>query len=149
VVSTNGVKIFSSERTIYGDSFNEVMGYPANQFATEYFYPWYDNVSMATWILVGNPTTSNASVDIYVGGVKQGSYTVKPGMQINQRFPLNTGPVRVVSTNGVKVFSSERVLYLTSFNEVMGYPGSQLTTEYWFPWYDSTSMSTDILVGRP
>jgi hypothetical protein len=55
----------------------------------------------------------------------------------------------VVSTNGVKIFSSERVLYGTSFNEVMGYAGNKLTTEYWFPWYDSTSMSTDILVGRP
>jgi Zn-dependent metalloprotease len=149
VFSTNGVKIFSSERTIYGDSFNEVMGSPANQFTTEYWYPWYDNISMATWVLVGNPTTSTAAVDIYIGSVKQASYNIGPGKQINQRFPLNTGPVRVVSTNGVKVFSSERVLYGISFNEVMGYPGNQLTTEYWFPWYDSTSMSTDILVGRP
>jgi len=31
----------------------------------------------------------------------------------------------------------------------MGYAGNKLTTEYWFPWYDSTSMTTDILVGRP
>jgi hypothetical protein len=149
VVSTNGVKIFSSERTISGDSFNEVMGYPSNQFTTEYWYTWYDNVSMATWVLVGNPTTSTANVDIYIGGVKQGSYSIGTGKQINQRFSLNTGPVRVVSTNGVKIFSSERVLLGTSFNEVMGYPGNQLSTEYWFPWYDNTSMSTDILVGRP
>jgi hypothetical protein len=148
VVSTNGVKIFSSERTIAGDSFNEVMGYPANQFTTEYWYPWYDNISMATWVLVGNPTASTANVDIYVGNTKN-SYAIGAGMQINKRYTLNTGPVRVVSTNGVKIFTSERVVYGTSFNEVMGYPGNQLTTEYWFPWYDSTSMSTDILVGRP
>jgi Zn-dependent metalloprotease len=147
--STNGVKIFSSERTIYGDSFNEVMGSPANQFTTEYWYPWYNNVNMATWVLVANPTSSTANVDIYIGGVKRGSYSIGAGKQVNQRFPLNTGPVRVVSTNGVKIFSSERVLYSTSFNEVMGYLGNQLATEYWFPWYDSTSMSTDILVGRP
>jgi uncharacterized delta-60 repeat protein len=149
VNSTNGAPIFSSERTVAGDSFNEVMGSPANQFTMEYFYPWYDNVGMSTWVLVGNPTGSTANVDIYIGGVKQASYSIGPGKQINQRFPLNTGPVRVVSTNGVKVFSSERVLYSTSFNEVMGYPGNQLAAEYWFPWYDSTSMSTDILVGRP
>jgi probable HAF family extracellular repeat protein len=151
VVSTNGVKIFSSERSLYGDSFNEVMGYPSNQLTTEYWYPWYDNVSMYTWVLVGNPsTTSSANVDIYIGGVKQNSYIIKAGKQINQRYTgANTGPVRVVSRNGVKIFTSERVLYGTSFNEVMGYPGDKLSTEYWFPWYDSTSMSTDLLVGRP
>jgi beta-glucanase (GH16 family) len=149
VVSTNGVKIFTSERVVYGDSFNEVMGYPTSQLATEYFFPWYDNVDMYTWVLVGNPTGTAANVDIYIGGIKSFTATVQPGKQLNQRFPLNTGPVRVVSANGVKIFSSERVLYGDSFNEVMGYPGNQLTTEYWFPWYDSTSMSTDILVGRP
>jgi branched-chain amino acid transport system substrate-binding protein len=150
VVSTNGVKIFSSERSLYGDSFNEVMGYPANQFTTEYWYPWYDNVSMYTWVLVGNPsTTASAKVDIYVGTEKY-SYNIGAGKQINQRYTgITTGPVRVVSTNGVKVFSSERVLYGTSFNEVMGYPGNKLSTEYWLPWYDSTSMSTDIVVGVP
>jgi hypothetical protein len=149
IVSTNGVKIFTSERSLYGNSLNEVMGYPASQFTTEYWYPWYDNVGMATWVLVGNPTTATATVDIYIGGVKHGSYTIGAGKQINQRFNLNTGPVRVVSTNGVKVFTSERVLFGSSFNEVMGYPANKLTTEYWFPWYDSISMSTDILVGRP
>ena len=149
MVSTNGVKIFSSERTLAGDSFNEVMGYPASQFTTEYWYPWYDNVNMATWILVGNPTDKTAYVDIYIGGVKRNSYSILKGERITPRFDLNTGPVRVVSTNGVKIFTSQRVLYGTSFNEVMGYPGNKLTTEYWFPWYDSETMSTDILVGRP
>jgi hypothetical protein len=57
--------------------------------------------------------------------------------------------VRVVSTNGVKIFTSQRVNYGPSFNEMMGYPGNKLTTEYWFPWYDSISMSTEILVGGP
>jgi hypothetical protein len=148
VVSTNGVKIFTGERSLYGDSFNEVMGYPGNQLTTEYWYPWYDNVSMSTWVLVGNPTGTTAKVDIHVGTSKF-SYTIPANGRISQRYVLNTGPVRVVSMNGVKIFSSERVLYGTSFNEVMGYPGNKLTTEYWFPWYDSNSMSTDILVGRP
>jgi CSLREA domain-containing protein len=149
VVSTNAVSIFTSERTVAGDSFNEVMGYPTNQLTTEYWYPWYDNVSMNTWVLVGNPTSTTAKVDIYVGSTKT-SYTIPAGGRITPRFiGINTGPVRVVSTNGVKIFTSQRALYGTSFNEVMGYPGNKLSTEYWFTWYDSTSMSTDILVGRP
>jgi hypothetical protein len=57
--------------------------------------------------------------------------------------------VRMVSTNGVKIFTSERTVFGTSFNETMGYPANKLTTEYWFPFYDSTSMSTDIVVGTP
>jgi hypothetical protein len=150
VVSTNGVKIFTSERVVYGDSFNEVMGYPANQLTTEYWYPWYDNVSMMNWVLVGNPTGSTAAVDIYIGGVKQTSTTIGAGTEKNLRYPgLNDGPVQVVSTNGVKLFTSQRVLYGPSFNEVMGYPGNKLTTEYWFPWYDSISMSTNILASMP
>jgi hypothetical protein len=149
VVATNGVKIFSSERSLYGDSFNEVMGSPANQFTTEYWYPWYDNVGMDTWVLVGNPTGNTAAVDIYIGGTKVVSTTVKAGGRITPRYALNAGPVRVVSTNGVKIFSSERVLYGTSFNEVMGYPGNKMTIEYWFPWYDSATMSTNVLAGMP
>jgi hypothetical protein len=149
VVSTNGVKIFTSERVLQGDSFNEVMGCAGNQLTTEYWYPWYDNISMMNWILVGNPTGSTANVEIYIGGAKRGSYTIPAGGQVTPRFNLQTGPVRVVSTNGVKIFTSQRVNYGSSFNEVMGYAGNKLTTEYWFPWYDNTSMSTDILVGRP
>jgi hypothetical protein len=152
VVSTNNVPIVTSERTIAGTSFNEVLGSPANQFTTEYWFPWYDNVSMATWVLVGNPsTTSSATVDIYIGGVKRGSYVIPKGGRITPRFPLNMGPVRVISRNGVKIFASERVLYGpdSAFNEVMGYPGNKLDKLYWFPWYDSTSMSTDIVVGMP
>jgi hypothetical protein len=70
-------------------------------------------------------------------------------MWAQQSKDRNTGSVRVVSTNGLKILTSQRVLYDTSFNEVTGYPGDKLSAEYGFPWYDSTSMSTDILVGEP
>jgi len=151
VVSTNGVPIFASERTVYGDSFNEVMGYPGDQLTTEYWFPWYDQVYMDTWILVGNPSTSEtANVDIYIGGVKRGSYSIPAGGRVTPQYAgVIDGPVRVVSTNGVPIFASERTVYGDSFNEVMGYPGDQLTTEYWFPWYDQVYMRTWILVGNP
>jgi hypothetical protein len=149
VVSTNGVKILTSERSLYGNSFNEVMGYPANQLTTDYRYTWYDNVDMDTWVLVGNPTSSTASVDVYIGTARY-SYTVPAGGRITPRYSgKDVGPVLVRSTNGVKILTSQRVIYSSSFNEVMGYPGNQLTTEYWFPWYDDSTMSSDLLVGRP
>jgi hypothetical protein len=150
VVSTNGVNIFTSERSVYANSFNEVMGYPNNQLTTQYWFPWYDNVSMSDWVLVGNPSsTATAKVDVYVGTTKS-SYSIPPMGSVTPRWTgKNEGPVRVVSTNGVNVFTSQRVIYQTSFNEVMGYPNNQLTTEYWFPFYDNVSMSSNILIGRP
>jgi hypothetical protein len=151
VVSTNGVDVFASERSLYKNSFNEVMGYPGDQLTTEYWFPWYDNVGMKTWVLVGNPsTTATAEVEVYIGEVLQGSYTILPGEKETPKYTnVLDGPVRVVSTNGVDIFASERSLYKDSFNEVMGYPGDQLTTEYWFPWYDNIGMKTWVLVGVP
>ena len=152
VKSSRSANIFTSERVISGNSFNEVMGFPTNQHTTEYWFPWYDNTSMNTWLLVGNPSsTSTANVDVYIGGVKRNSYAIAKGKSVTPRFNLQTGPVRVVSTNGVPIFTSERSLYgaNNAFNEVMGYPANQFATEYWFPWYDNTSMTTWVLVGNP
>ena len=42
VVSTDGKDIFASERQIYGGSFSETMGIPANRLDTEYWFPLYD-----------------------------------------------------------------------------------------------------------
>jgi hypothetical protein len=49
------------------------------------------------------------------------------------------------------VFSSERVFTVpnNSFNETFGCPAGQFTTEYWFPWYDTINMNSDILIARP
>ncbi len=163
IVSTSGNNIFASQRAVYGNSFNELMGYPADQFGKEYWFPWYDNVYMKTWVLVGNPSaTDTAYVDIYIGGVKVNNtiggipYKILPGENIQPRFPGQpSGPVRVVSVTGagtpspLNIFASERSTFHSSFNEVMGVPFDQFTTEYWFPWYDNTYMKTWVLVGNP
>jgi hypothetical protein len=154
------IDIFSSERSIYQGTFSEVMGMPSDQFTTEYWFPWVDQFNtnnMKTWVLVGNPSSSQtAYVDIYVGGVKQGStYAIAPNGNITPTFSVTNGPVRVVSVTGtgtptaIDIFASERTLYGNSFNEMMGYPSDQLTTEYWFTWYDEVYMTTELLVSRP
>src|SRR4030095_11855856 len=76
-------------------------------------------------------------------------YSIGPGQRVFPRYGLNGGPVRVVSTNGVAIFTSERSKYLSSFNEVLGYPGAQLTTEYWFTSYDDLGMITYLVIGNP
>jgi hypothetical protein len=91
-------------------------------------------------------------VDVYIGGVyyPNGYSSIPPGGNVTPMYDATrAGPVRVVSTNGVAVFVSEGSVYKASFNEVMGYSGDQLTTEYWFPWYDNVGMKTWVLVGKP
>src|SRR5215510_4738001 len=152
VVSTNGVNIFSSERTKFQQSFNEVMGYPGNQLTTEYWFTSYDDVGMITYLVVGNPhETQTAQVDVYIGGVKKNvtPYQIAPGQRIFPRYAVNGGPVRVVSTNGVDVFASERTKFGNTFNEVLGFPGNQVSTDFWFTSYDDTSMITFLVVGNP
>ena len=158
VIDTDGQDIFASQRAFYGNSFNELMGYPAEQFTTEYWFPWYDQVNLSTWILVGNPSSSQiAYVEIYIGGIKQGStISIPPNGRMTPQYPgVLNGPVRVLSVSGpgtptpLNIFASERSIYASSFNEVMGYPADKITTEYWFPWYDQVNMSTWILAGNP
>jgi hypothetical protein len=152
VVSTNGVNIFTSERTKLGNSFNEVMGYPANQLTTDYWFTSYDDVGMITYLVIGNPHVSNtAQVDVYIGGVKRNAtpYQIAPGQRVFLRYGINSGPVRVVSTNGVNIFASERTKFGNTFNEVMGYPGNQVHTEFWFTSYDDVGMITYLVIGNP
>ena len=83
VVSTNGVKIFTSERVLYGDSFNEVMGYPATQLTTEYWFPWYDNVSMDDLGAGGQPDRQHGQSGHLCGGCQTGLLH-HPGRQADQ-----------------------------------------------------------------
>jgi glucose/arabinose dehydrogenase len=152
------ISVFTSERTLLGypdgsQSFNEVLGYPHNQLTTHYWFPWYDSKDMMTWVLVGNPSsTKTASVTIKIGGSTVGTYRIPPLGNITPTFAnVQNGPVEVLSN--ISIFTSERTLFGSSpywtFNEVMGYPHIQLTTNYWLPWYDNSSMTTWILVGNP
>jgi hypothetical protein len=154
VVSTNGQDILVSERQIYGSSFTETLGIPDAQLTTDYWFPWYDGMTMSTWISIGAPDTNSgdAQVDIYIGGTKMNTspYVITPGGQISPSFPGTfAGPVEVVSTNGQDILVSERQIYGSSFTETLGVPDSQLTTDYWFPWYDGLTMSTWISIGTP
>ena len=152
VSSTNGLPIFTSQRAIFGTSFNSIVGYPADQLTTDYWFTSYDDVGMITYLVIGNPhATLTAQVDVYIGGIKKNAtpYSIAPGQRIFPRYGINAGPVHVVSTNGVNIFTSERTKFGNSFNEVMGYPGNQLTTDYWFTSYDDVGMITYLVIGNP
>ncbi|HEX8917553.1 MAG TPA: hypothetical protein VF898_03545 [Chloroflexota bacterium] len=117
--------------------------------ATATATPSPTSTSTATSTPTNTPTSVN-NLTVSIGGSAVGSYFVPSPGTILLTYPGTiNGPVRVESTDGKPVFASERALYGGSFNEVMGYANTQLTTDYWFTWYDQVNMQTWILVAKP
>jgi hypothetical protein len=150
--------MLASERFIYSyqnsKSYAEMMGYADSQLATEYWFPWYNNVTYSTQLRVSNMGSGNAAIKVYAAGSQIDSYTLTAGESSRKDYPgLDQGPLQVVSTDGVtKILASERFIQTyqasASYSEMMGYPGNQLTTDYWFPWYNNVSYSTQLRVSN-
>jgi hypothetical protein len=70
---------------------------------------------------------------------------------------LDNGPIRIRSVNGKKIIAAMRAIWLkdgqyNSYSELMGLPVSQLSTEYWFPWYNNsvpTLLDEQLRFGTP
>jgi bacillolysin len=144
IVGTPGVDILAGMRVIYGGnkSFDELMAFPTAQLDTEYWFPFYNhnNVNLDTQVRVANTSsTTPAPVDIYIGDTLMDTTTIAPLSAYLKSFPgVNGGPVRVVSTSGtpVPIVASLRLLYNNkTFSELMGVPTSQLSNDYWLPYY--------------
>ena len=159
VTSTNDLPILSSERFIFSyqnsKSYAEMMGYPDDQLATDYWFTWYNNLSYSTQLRVSNMGTNSAEVKVYAGnGIDPiDTFTLQAGEGKRVSYNIDSGPLHVVSTDGVTpILASERFIqtYLNSasYAEMMGYPGDQLATEYWFPWYNNLSYSTQLRVSN-
>jgi hypothetical protein len=113
-------QVIVSQRTLYHASFNETMGVPLGGMQPEWWFTWYDNVYMHTWVLIGNPSGSQAaSCTVTIGGVVQGTPNVGPGQRAAELYstPVN-GPVKVACN--LPVFATQRSIYGSSFNEVPG-----------------------------
>jgi glucose/arabinose dehydrogenase len=148
IVGTPGVDILAGMRVIYGGnkSFDELMAFPTAQLDTEYWFPFYNhnNVNLDTQVRVANTSSTNsAPVDIYIGDTLMDTTTIAPLSAYLKSFPgVNGGPVRVVSTSGtpVPIVASLRLLYNNkTFSELMGVPTSQLSNDYWLPYYANIS----------
>lgn len=153
VRSTNGQKLTVSERTLVGNSFNELSSQPASKLSSDYNFNWYDDVSpgMKTWVIVNNLGAQAANVDISIGGNGTVSYVIPAGGTITPDYTdVVDGPVRVVSTNSQPLLTSERSLYYGSLEEVSGTSASSLTSSNWFAWYDyaSAGMVDWIMIGN-
>jgi hypothetical protein len=138
--------------------FSEMLGLPIQSMSTNYWFPIYDNVTHDMQVRFGNMGTTTANVTVKIGGVVQGTYNVPPSQSVRISYAgVNSGPVQVISTNGVPIIASMRFVWIqslnpllvTAFSEMLGLPNEQLTSTYVFPWYNNTELDTQLRFAVP
>jgi hypothetical protein len=153
-VTSSATNILTTIRVLYnGQSFSELLGFPANQLTTTYWYPAYDNVNVDAQLRVSNVGGVATTITVYLAGTPIDTYTLAVGAATRKNYSeLNNGPLRVVSSAS-NILSTQRLLYTTpsfgSFYEITGVPNNQLTTQYWFPWYNNAAMVSQIRIATP
>ena len=118
-------------------------------------FPAYNNVTLDEQVRFGNVDTVDTTVEVRIGGALQGSYLLHPSESTRVNYAgLNSGPVVVQGSPGVKIVAAERDSWWdgtkwTSFSQMMGLPGGQLSTAYMFPAYNNVSLDEQLRFGVP
>jgi len=104
------------------DSFDETIG--LTTLSDTYTFALYRDKGTSTntsWISVSNPTGASVDVNIEIGGVNKGPYTIPANSKINKNYPgLTDGPVVITSTEGEDIVASMRQKENGHFDEVIG-----------------------------
>jgi hypothetical protein len=92
----------------------------------------------------------SSGITVTAGGTLQGSYFISGSTDVRTSYAsLNNGPVFVENTNNSPILTSERVIFASkSYSEMLGFPASQVSNEYWFPIYDNSALNSQIRVGN-
>ena len=95
------------------------------------------------------------NIDVYVPSTTlKGQYYLPGGTGERASYTgTNNGPVKLINVDTIPTIAAERVIYnvygtQTSFSELMGLPESQLSTIYWFPWYNNVDLDTQLRFGN-
>jgi hypothetical protein len=162
--SNVNVPIITSERISYAPggglnftSFNELMGLPDSQLSNTAWFPWYNSIQHATFLSVSNVGTENTTVTITIGGNVVDTIPLIPNQSVKRKYNgYNTGPVQIQGSNvNVPIIASSRVSYtpdsvtFTSFSEMLGLPAGLLDDIFWFPWYNSLQLNTELRFAVP
>jgi len=145
-----GVSSFNITYNLSGDDLCGSASTPSGAKITtvpatkDYFFTWYDNNKAwgmnGDWVTINNVDTTAAKAGIYVDGVLKQSYdSIAAGSSVQWQSPttITDGPVEVVSYNGQKLNTTQRVVYKNSFNEIRGVEKGDMESEYHFTWYDN------------
>lgn len=165
VVSHFGDSLIS-ERSLFGNSFEEIWGASYYNLDSHYWWPVYDSASagMRNWILVANPPDNNENITVRVT-VHNASPDISETRDLvrGQTWtPIYAGrfggPVEVKAwkqgsnnedAEPRKVIASQRVLYNGAFNEMPGIAASKLSSLSIWTWYDNQYSSNWIVVSNP
>jgi len=176
--SNTGGRAIVSQRSLQGNSLEEVLGVDATKLSDHFYWTWYDQLSPGyrNWILIANPSASETvRAEININGslmqnkldpaapdYNQYYFEIAPGKNALPTFQgVMGGPVEVKAylkggswpTNKRNVIASQRVLSNngTAFNEVPGIPANELSSSYEWTWYDgqSSGFRNWILVANP
>ncbi len=167
--SLTSAKAITSQRILWGNSLEEVLGQDIDRLSDHYYWTWYDDQSQSNWILVANPNPYDVYCEITIAGTKMHDpghpanayFTVPAGGNVTPIFPgvAMGGPVEVQAwtTSGktapAGIMASQRVLSNNSsaFNEVPGTAARDLSSDYLWTWYDQKSANAQnwVLVANP
>jgi len=119
-----------------------------------YLFPAYNNITLSGQLRFGNVDTGSTTVTVKIGGVSQGSYPLNPNESVRPTYALDSGPVEIKSSGGVKIIAALRDAWMnngqvTSFVQLMGLPLEALSTTYYLPAYNSITLSGQLRIGVP
>lgn len=95
-----------------------------------------------------NPSSGCAEINVRIASNDLSAFALPPGTSLREGYPgINNGPARINSTNFVNIITALRVIWKEpgtrfSYSELIGLPDEQLSTEYWFPWYNNASTNS-------
>jgi hypothetical protein len=159
VMSTDGVPIVSAIREAWAvngvtTSFFQMMGLPQEQLSDTYVFPGYNNVTLNEQLRISNVDSVSSTVTVTIGGVLRGTYPLAAGEAVRVNYAgLDSGPVVVQGTTGVKIISAIREAWAVngvtkSFVQLMGLPKQQLSDQYVFPGYNNVTLNEQLRIGN-
>ncbi|HET9908123.1 MAG TPA: hypothetical protein VFQ23_15840 [Anaerolineales bacterium] len=138
-------------------SYSEMMGLPKEQLSTEYWYPWYNNLDVASMdqgFRIANIDDTPHTVRVFLGTNQVGQdIPLAAGGSTRVGFAINDGPIKIVCTTCNPANSNDRIItslrviwkepgFRATYSEMMGMPLEQLSTTYWFPWYNNADVAS-------
>ena len=161
-IATFDTRSLISERSLFGNSFEEIWATPYDQLDSHYYWPAYfgGEAGVKEWVLVSNPPENGEDVKVDLmmsGGTIEAGHVIHRGDTWTPTYPANYDPVEVRAYSAAtgnpadarKVIASERIMFNGSFNEMPGIPASKLSNDNLWPWFDSIDSADYLGIGNP
>ncbi|MHB8793726.1 MAG: hypothetical protein ACYC6O_10385 [Thermoleophilia bacterium] len=142
VTAGAGAKALVSQRILWGNSLEEVVGTDESRLSDNYYWPWYDQKTPGylDWVMLSNPGTSKVTYEVKIAGAIVDTGAIEPGKSVSPSFAgIMGGPVEVKASG--KIIASQRVLSAggSDLTEMPGIPAGELSERYIWTWYDQSS----------